>query len=98
MRHKSFYKGEAVRRKKQQEPPPPGIGFFWTLPWQEQEALVEYARATVRDWRKVDFADNAENAAYVKAKVKTNSGRVRRAPAVLKMASRQFQTISGARN
>lgn len=47
-RAKSFFQGETVLRRKQQEPPPPGLGYFHTLPIQEQEALVEYVRTTVR--------------------------------------------------
>ena len=75
--NKSFYEGDAVARRKSrkpQEPPPPGIGFFTTLPVQEQRGLVEYCRLTQRSERVIDRQDNAEVAAYVKAnKVKTNS-------------------------
>ena len=53
MRHKSFWRGDSVQRRKQQDPPPPGIGYFWTLPWQEREALVEYSTSSVREERKV---------------------------------------------
>jgi hypothetical protein len=53
MRHKSFWRGDSVERRKQQQPPPPGIGYFWTLPWQEREALVEYSISAVRETRKV---------------------------------------------
>ena len=73
MHHKSFVQGDAVARRKPQEPPPPGIGFFMTLPVQEQRGLVEYCRLTQRSERVIDRQDNAEVAAYVKAKVKTNS-------------------------
>ena len=73
VRSKSFWQGDTVQRRKQQEPPPPGIGFFHTLPMQEQHALVEYARRNERAERRVDGADNAEVAAYVKSKVKTAS-------------------------
>jgi hypothetical protein len=73
VRSKSFWDGDTVQRRKQQAPPAPGIGYFHSLPWQEQHALVEYARRSVRAERKVDRADNAEVAAYVKSKVKTAS-------------------------
>ncbi|KAL1511676.1 hypothetical protein AB1Y20_004966 [Prymnesium parvum] len=73
VRAKSFWQGDAVKRRKKQEPPPPGLGYFHTLPVQEQEALVEYARRIMRVQRGVDRADNAEVAAYVKAKVRSNS-------------------------
>ena len=73
VRAKSFSLGDTVLRRKQRDPPPPGLGYFFTLPVEEQEALVEYARISVRDSRKVDAAHNAEVAAYVKSKVKTSS-------------------------
>ena len=47
VRAKSFWTSDAVARRKQQEPPPPGFGYFYTLPVEEQEALVEYVRETV---------------------------------------------------
>ena len=62
-----------MKRRKKQEPPPPGLGYFHTLPLQEQEALVEWARRSTRAQRKVDAAHNAEVAAYVKSKAKTSS-------------------------
>ena len=61
------------RQRKPQKPPPPGIGYFHTLPRQEQEALVEWARQSTREQRKVDEAHNAEVAAYVKSKAKISS-------------------------
>jgi len=70
---KSFWQGDAVRHRKQQEPPPPGWGYYHTLPWQEQHALVYYCQRTVRQHRKVDRADDEEDAAYAKAKVKSSS-------------------------
>jgi hypothetical protein len=73
VRAKSFWQGDAVQRRKQRDPPPPGIGYFHTLPVEEQEALVEYARRMVRESRKVDRQDNAEVAAYVKSKVRASS-------------------------
>ena len=53
------------RQRKPQKPPPPGIGYFHTLPRQEQEALVEWARQSTREQRKVDEAHNAEVAISV---------------------------------
>ena len=73
MRMKSMWQGDAVQHRKQQEPPPPGWGYHYKLPWQEQHALVFYCMRTVREHRKVDRADDAEHAAYVKAKVKSSS-------------------------
>lgn len=73
IRAKSFYTGDAVKRRKAQEPPPPGFGFFYSLPVQEQHALVEFSRSTVRDMRRIDREHNAEVAAYVKSKAKTAS-------------------------
>ena len=73
MRNKSFSAGSAVLRRKPQEPPPPGIGAYYNLTYQERASLVEYARVTVAERRAVDRADNAEHAAYRKAKAKTNS-------------------------
>jgi hypothetical protein len=73
VRAKSFWQGDTVLRRKQQRPPQPGIGYFHTLPPQEQEALVEYVRKIQRQQRQVDRADNAEHAEYVKAKVKSNT-------------------------
>ena len=58
-----------MQRRKQQDPPPPGLGYFHTLPLQEQEALVEYVRRMSREQRKVDAAHNKEVAEYVKSKV-----------------------------
>ena len=52
---------------------PPGFGFFYSLPVQEQHALVEFSRSTVRDMRRIDREHNAEVAAYVKSKAKTAS-------------------------
>ena len=57
MRSKSFSKG----------------GYFHSLPPHEQEALVEVARCSVREMRKVDHADHADHDAYVTAKRKSNS-------------------------
>ena len=73
VRSKSFWHGDTVQRRKAQEPPPPGIGYFHTLPPQEQHALVEYARRSVRTESAGDRVDNAEVATYVKSKVKTAS-------------------------
>lgn len=73
MRAKSFWQPDAVKRRKQQEPPPPGWGYFHRLPWQEQHALVFYTHKHVREFRKVDAADDAATMAYHKAKVKTSS-------------------------
>ena len=73
MRMKSYWQADAVQHRKQQEPPPPSRGYAYTLPWQEQHALVYYCQRTVREHRKVDRADDAEDAAYVKAKVKSSS-------------------------
>ena len=73
MRNKSFTVGDAVQRRKPQEPPPPGIGAYHKLSCKERASLVEYARVTVAERRAVDRADNAEHAAYRKAKAKTNS-------------------------
>ena len=74
-RAKSFWIGDCVKRRKPKEAPVEhaAFGYFWSLPPQEQEALVEYVRLTMREQRKVDRADNAEVAAYVKSKVKTSS-------------------------
>ena len=74
IRAKSFWQGDAVQHKrKEQKAPPPGFGYFHTLPPQEQEALVEWARRSTRAQRKVDAEHNAEVAAYVKSKAKTSS-------------------------
>ena len=81
MRHKSYSSGEDLvkRRKTAQErrqplpPPPPGTGYCRKLPREEQLALVEYVRETVRGCRKEAKADTAEHAAFVKAKVRTSS-------------------------
>ena len=73
MRAKSFFRGNAVQRRKQHDPPPPGIGYFYSLPIEEQQALVEFARCTVREQRRVDRADSEEDAAYRRAKIKSNS-------------------------
>ena len=54
-------------------PPPPGTGYCRKLPREEQLALVEYVRETVRGCRKEAKADTAEHAAFVKAKVRTSS-------------------------
>ena len=74
MRNKSLARSDAIERRKPRDPPPPtAAGYMFTLPWQEQEALVIYSHRMVRESRKMDSADNAEVAAYVKAKVKTAS-------------------------
>jgi hypothetical protein len=76
-RAKSFWIGDAVLRRKPKEAPAEqkAFGYFWSLPPEEQESLIEYVhvRSTVQEQRKADRADNAEVAAYVKAKVKTGS-------------------------
>ena len=48
-------------------------GYFHSLPPHEQHALVELARTTVREMRKIDRADHAAHDAYVTAKRKSNS-------------------------
>ena len=48
-------------------------GYFYALPPHEQEALVEVARCSVREIRKLDHADHADHDAYVTAKRKSNS-------------------------
>ena len=48
-------------------------GFFHDLPLHEQIALVEVARTSVRELRKVDRVHHAEHDAYVTAKRKSNS-------------------------
>ena len=73
IRAKSFWQGDVVLRRKSQEPPAPGIGYFFKLPLPEQESLVEYVRVQNRPMHKIDAEHNAEVAAYVKAKVRTNS-------------------------
>ena len=73
VRAKSFWQRDTVQRRTKQEPPPPGIGYFHTLPPQEQEALVEFVRKQVRQQRKVDRAHDDEHAEYVKSKVKSSS-------------------------
>ena len=73
MRMKRFWQGDAVQHRKQQEPPPQGYGHAYRLPWEEQHALVFYSSRVVREQRKLDRADDAEHAAYVKAKVKSAS-------------------------
>ena len=75
VRAKSFWLGDAVLRRKPKEPPAEqaAFGYFYKLPVQEQEALVEYARSTLREQRRVDRAHNAEVATYVKSKVKSSS-------------------------
>ena len=73
MRMKSMWQGDAVQHRKQQEPPPPGWGYHHSLPWQEQHALVFYSSRIVREQRRIDRADDAEDAAYAKAKVKSSS-------------------------
>jgi hypothetical protein len=82
MRHKSFSSAgdNVVRRKAESErknplpTPTQGIGYFHRkLPHEEQLALVEYSRETVREFRKVDAADSKEHSNYVKAKVRTSS-------------------------
>ena len=74
-RMKSFATGDAVRHRKALDAPSPdaSLGYFHELPWQEQHALVEWARLAQRPSRAVDRADNAQYAAYVKAKAKTAS-------------------------
>ena len=63
-----------LRRKPKEAPAEQeAFGYFWSLPTEEQESLIEYVRSTVQEQRKADRADNAEVAAYVKAKVKTGS-------------------------
>ena len=82
IRAKSFVTCDAVnRRKEPKEPPPPGIGAFYRLPVEEQHSCVEYCRQVVRDVRATARADNDEHAAYVKAKVKTNSENELKVPA-----------------
>lgn len=44
------------------------IGYFYTLPVREQEALVELARSTVREMRDVDRADHATLDEYHKVR------------------------------
>ena len=72
-RSKAFLMGDNVLRRKPAEPPKPGIGYFFSLPEPEQEALVEYARTTVRASRKQAAADNKEVADYIKGKLKSSS-------------------------
>ena len=48
-------------------------GYFNSLPLHEQEALVEVARLTVQEMRKLDHADHAELDAYHAQRRKTNS-------------------------
>jgi hypothetical protein len=48
-------------------------GTFTKLPRNEQIALVELARTSVREMRAVDRADHAEHDTYVEAKRKSNS-------------------------
>lgn len=72
-RSKSLFIGDNVQRRKPQDPPRPGMGYFFTLPKEEQEALVEYTRGAVRASRKQAAADNKEVADYIKGKLKTSS-------------------------
>ena len=48
-----------------------GKGYFYKLPVKEEIALVEFARVSRMEMRKLDFADTAEHTAYVKAKRKS---------------------------
>lgn len=48
-----------------------GEGYFHSIPHKEAIALVEMARVTRIDMRKMDAADTAEHTAYVKAKRKS---------------------------
>ena len=48
-----------------------GEGYFYKLPHKEAVALVEMARVTRIEMRKIDYADTAAHAAYVKAKRKS---------------------------
>ena len=76
MRAKSFWQGDAVQRRKprkEKDAPRPGIGYFYTLPWQEQAALVSYTRSSVRAMRAVDREHNDEHAQYVKSRIKSSS-------------------------
>ena len=72
-RSKSFLMGDNVQRRKPAEAPKPGMGYFFSLPAPEQEALVEYTRTTVRASRKQAAADNEEVAAYIRGKLKSSS-------------------------
>lgn len=48
------------------------VGWFYTLPEKEQEALVELARTTVKDMRHIDQSDHRELDEYHKLRRKTN--------------------------
>ena len=72
-RSKSLLMGDNVRRRKPVAPPKAGIGYFFSLPAPEQEALVEYTRTMVRESRKQAAADNKEVDNYVKGKLKSSS-------------------------
>lgn len=53
--------GDAVARRKvsTRQEPKSHIGYFYSLPLQEQEALVELARVSIGEMRAIDRADHA---------------------------------------
>lgn len=77
MHNRSFFQAaDHVERRKEQVTHPPTtecMGYFYSLPKEEQEALVFYSTTTVRQQRAVDKQHNAEVAAYVAAKVRSSS-------------------------
>lgn len=71
---KTFSHGDCIqhrKRKAEQQQVEDGEGYFHKLPKKESIALVEMARVSRIDMRKIDAADAAEHAAYVKAKRKS---------------------------
>eukprot|EP00966_Prymnesium_polylepis_P332189 7387703-Prymnesium_polylepis.1 len=66
---KSFSHGDSVQHRKRKGGTAPqqledGEGYFYKLPKKEAIALVEMGRVSLREMRKIDFADAAQHTAY----------------------------------
>ena len=72
---KSFSHGDCIQHRKGKKGDAQTVerseGYFYKLPKKEQMAIVEYARVSLVEMRKLDANDAAEHTAYIKAKRKS---------------------------